>query len=378
MRQYKRYYQPLSTYLKPNHVLVIYGPRRVGKTTLIRDFLFQTPLKYRLDSGDNSRMHALFMSQDFKQLKEYAEGYQLIVIDEAQQIPNIGMGLKILVDEVPGLHIIATGSSSFELLAQIGEPLTGRKTTLHLFPFSQQELSQAKNKYDLKEELEHTLLFGAYPDVVLMTKRADKIQYLLELKESYILRDILTLEKVKGSSVLLNLLQLLSFQVGQLVSHHELSLKLGLDVKTVERYIDLLEKSFIIFHLSGLSRNLRNEIGKKRKYYFYDNGIRNAIISQFNSLELRQDVGALWENFMVSERVKYRSYTGRYATPYFWRSYSGQEIDYIEEYDGLFHPYEMKFSDKKTVKLPTIWADNYKHADLTVIHKSNFLDWIID
>jgi predicted AAA+ superfamily ATPase len=373
---FKRYYQPISDYLKENQVLLIYGPRRVGKTTLIRDYLASTSLSYKLSSGDNYSIQKLFSSRQFDQLLEFAHGYELIVIDEAQKIPFIGEGLKILVDEIPGIKVIATGSSSFELANQVGEPLTGRKKTLQLFPFSQGELLQRYNEYELKELLEQFLIYGAYPEVVIAGNRDEKRDYLIELVDSYIFKDILALERIKGSDILNRLLQLLAFQVGQLVSFNELSNTLGIDVKTVERYIDLLEKSFIIFHISSLNRNLRNEISKKKKYYFYDNGIRNCIISQFNRLDLRQDVGALWENFIVSERLKFLTYKRDYANLYFWRTYAGQEIDWIEERDALFYPYEMKFSDKKITSLPKLFTDSYASSELNIVNRANYLGFL--
>jgi predicted AAA+ superfamily ATPase len=371
----KRYYN-LEKLVKPNKVLIIYGPRRVGKTTLLNDFLTITNLKYKLDSGDNIRTQEIFNSQDFLRIKEYAAGYQLVAIDEAQQILNIGMGLKILVDQVPGLNIIATGSSSFDLAQKIGEPLTGRKKTLTLFPFSQEELLAKYNKYELKEELESFLVFGSYPEIITAKSNKDKISLLNELVNSYLLKDVFSLDKIKGSKQLLDLLKLIAFQVGNEVSLNELATQVRLDVKTVGRYLDILEKAFVLKRIGGFNRNLRKEISGKAKYYFYDNGIRNAIISQFNDLRDRDDIGALFENFVVMERLKNNSYKARSGISYFWRTYDGQEIDLVEERNGKLYGFEIKWSPDAKIKKPKDWLKSYKHAQYKVINRENYLDFI--
>lgn len=372
----KRIYDNLNDYIKPNKALIIYGPRRVGKTTLLQDYLSKTNFKYKLDNGDNIRLQNILKSQDFKKILAYAESYELIAIDEAQQIPNIGMALKILVDNIPNIRVIATGSSSFDLSQQIGEPLTGRKKTIVLYPFSQKELLFKFNKYELEENLGDFLLFGSYPDVILSKSRKEKLSFLEELVNLYLLKDILSLDKVKSSSVLLNLLKLLSFQVGSLVSLNELSNTLKIDIKTVDRYLDLLEKSFIIFRLGGFSRNLRNEINSKAKYYFLDNGVRNAVISKYNTLENRDDIGQLFENFIISERIKKCAYEQIYGSSYFWRNYAGQEIDLIEERDGKLLAYEIKWSKEK-VSPPKDFVENYKNSEYQVINKDNYLGFIL-
>lgn len=260
----KRYYD-LSSYIKPSRALIIFGPRQVGKTTLLKNFLDTTSLKYKLDSGDNIRIQQLLGSQDFTKILEYAHGYDLIALDEAQNIPNIGMALKILVDQMPGLSIIATGSSSFDLAQSVGDPLTGRKITLTLYPVAQLELLQRYNTHDLREKLEEFLIFGSYPAVISAQNRQEKVALLTELIDSYLLKDILALEKIKKSKILLNLVKLLAFQVGQLVSHNELATQLRIDAKIVAKYLDLLEKSFVIYKLGAFSSNLRNEIMGKHK-----------------------------------------------------------------------------------------------------------------
>lgn len=372
----QRIYNNLDNYFKANQALIIYGPRRVGKTTLLNSYLKNTKFKYKLDNGDDIKLQNTLKSQDFKKILAYAEGYELIAIDEAQQIPNIGMALKILVDNSKGIRIIATGSSSFDLSQQIGEPLTGRKITMSLYALSQKELLSKFNKHELKENLEDFLVFGSYPDIALAKNNEEKIELLEELVSSYLLKDILILDKVKSSALLLNLLKLLSFQVGNLVSLNELANTLKIDAKTIDRYLDLLEKSFIIFRLGGFSRNLRNEINSKAKYYFLDNGIRNAVISQYSNLSNRNDVGQLFENFIFSERLKKCAYDKIYGSRYFWRNYNGKEIDLIEERDGKLFAYEIRWS-KDYVVAPSIFAATYQNSEYQIINKNNYLDFIL-
>ena len=371
-----RYYDNLENYLTLNKALLIFGPRQVGKTAVLNDFLKNTNLKYKLENGDNIKVQDVLSSEDFDRIKEFVEGYELIAIDEAQKIKNIGTGLKIIVDQVPGIKVIATGSSSFELLGQTGEPLTGRKTTIKLFPVAQLELKKLYNKYELKDHLSEYLIFGGYPSVVTEMAKNKKIEILNEIVESYLLKDILEFEKVKGSKTIFNLLKLLAFQIGSEVSLSELAQDIGTDHKTVGRYLDILEQSFIIYPLTGFSRNLRSEITKKNKYYFYDNGIRNAIISNFNDLSLRDDVGKLWENFLFMERLKKREYNHIYANAYFWRTWEKQEIDLIEEEGWKLHAYEFKWKKDK-VKVPSKWNETYRDSTFDVITKDNYLDFVL-
>ncbi len=371
----KRFHENLDELIEANKVLVIYGPRRVGKTTLLSSFLKKDKLKYKLDSGDNIKVQQILNSQDFDQILGYVEGHKLIVIDEAQQVPNIGMGLKIIVDQVQGIKVIATGSSSFDLANKIGEPLTGRKNTITLYPISQLELTKVYSKYDLKQKLEEFLVFGSYPEVVSAKTKEEKMKILEELINSYLLRDILSLERVKGSKVIFDLLKLLAFQVGNEVSLNELSLQLRLDIKTVDRYLDLLEKTFVIVRVGALSRNLRKEISSKQKYYFLDNGVMNAVISQFNGLADRNDIGRLWENFIFMERMKKRSYERIYCNVYFWRTYSQKEIDLVEERSGKLFGYEIKWS-KDNIKPPKEWSEFYKNSSFEIINQENYLEFI--
>ena len=371
-----RAYEPLEQYLQPNKVLIIYGPRRSGKTTLLQSFLAKTNLKTRLTSGDDIRIQQILGSQDFRQILGYAEGYDLIAVDEAQEIPNVGMGLKILVDQIPGIRVIATGSSSFELAGQVGEPLTGRKRTLTLYPIAHSELLSNYNRYDLRDRLDEYLIFGSYPEVILAANRVEKISIITEIANSYLLKDILILDRIRSSRTLLDLLRFLAFQVGSEVSFHELATNLGVDAKTVKRYLDLLEKAFVVYRLGAFSRNLRQEITNKSKYYFLDNGIRNALIAQFNGLEQRNDLGQLWENFVFIERMKKRAYTSIYANIYFWRTYDQQEIDLVEEREGVLQGYEAKWSSKKGSRPPRGWLKTYSNAVYKVITPENYLDFI--
>lgn len=370
-----RYYQNLENYCSPGKALIIYGPRQVGKTTLIKHYLATTNYRYKFDSGDDFALQSYLSTADFKAIKEYTAGYELIVIDEAQKIKNIGACLKIIVDQIPSIRIIATGSSSFELAGQIGEPLTGRKKTLSLYPIAQLELLKNTNAFVLKKSLEDYLIYGSYPEIIEAATADDKKNYLNELTNSYLLKDILSLDKIKNSKALLDLLRLLAFQVGNEVSHSELAQKIMVDTKTVARYLDILEQAFVIYNLRGFSRNLRKEVTKKSKYYFYDVGIRNTLIANFNRLDLRNDVGQLWENFLFIERIKKQNYEAIYSNNYFWRTWDQKEIDLIEERDGQLFAYEFKWGTK-IAKVPNDWLSNYPMAYFMTINQENYLDFI--
>jgi len=369
-----RFYQQLDSYLKPNKVLVLYGPRQVGKTTLLTEYLKKTKYKYRLDFGEDIRIREVLESNNFKKIKDYAAGYELLAIDEAQKIPGVGNGLKIIVDQIPGIRVIATGSSSFDLAGQIGEPLTGRKITLILYPVAQKELQEQHNPFELRGRLEDYLIYGSYPEVAAAENPKEKARILGEITSSYLLKDILALDKVKGSQILVDLLRLLAFQIGSEVSLSEIGQKLRIDYKTVARYIDLLEKNFVLFTLRGYSRNLRNEITKKAKYFFFDTGIRNTLIANLNPLELRNDIEMLWENFLIVERQKKLSYREIPANLYFWRTWQQQEIDLIEEREGRLFAYEFKWSDK--ARAPKAFIEAYPQAEFQVVNKDNYLDFV--
>lgn len=370
-----RYFN-IDEHLKPARVLIIYGARRVGKTTLLQSYITKSQLKCKFDSGDNINLSHIFDSQDFTSIFNYVEGYEMLVIDEAQQIKNIGMGLKILVDHKPQLKIIVSGSASFELSQKLGEPLTGRKTVITLYPISQIELNSRMNKHELMQQLNNFLIYGSYPEVIMANTANNKRKILTELTNSYLLKDILMFDKVKNSKTILNLLKLLAFQVGNLLSFNELAVQLKINVRTVERYIDLLEKTFVIYRLTGLSGNLRNEITSKSKYYFYDNGIRNSIIMNFNELNLRNDIGMLWENFVIIEFLKKNSFMNPFINRYFWKDYAQHEIDYVEEHNGEFVAFECKWAEKK-YKFPVDFLEKYKPTDTHIITNKNYLNFIL-
>lgn len=376
-----RAYEPLEQYVVPGKALVIYGPRRVGKTTLLQRYLASIELRHRLLSGDDVRVQVAMGSQDASVILGFAEGYDVLAIDEAQRVPGIGLGLKILVDRRPDLRVIATGSSSFELAGQVGEPLTGRKRTLELFPIAQCEMLSQMNRQELREGLEDSLVFGSYPEVITARTRQEKIDLLDEIVGSYLLRDILSLNGVKASRTLLELLQLIALQVGAEVSVNELSTKTGENNKVVRRLLDLLEKAFVLVRSLPFSRNLRDEVvSGKFKYYFYDNGIRNALIQQFNPLALRagHEIGQLWENFVFIERLKYRRYARIHGNVYFWRAYRSQrEVDLVEERDGVLHGYECKWSAARRPSAPPKWEEAYEKTTFQVVNTDNYQDLVL-
>ena len=300
----------------------------------------------------------------------------MIALDEAQRIPGVGLGLKILADHNRTVRIIATGSSSFELAGQIGEPLTGRKTTITLFPVAQCELLAMHNRQELRERLGSFLTYGSYPEVLTEHTDIERRRILEEIANSYLLKDILELDRVKNPKALNDLLRLIAFQIGNEVSLNELAAQVGLDRNTVSRYLDLLEKSFVLYNLRGYSRNLRKEVTKKSKYYFYDTGVRNAVIANFNGIAMRNDVGQLWENFLMIERLKIRSYKEIWANPYFWRTWDQQEIDLVEEREGKLFGYEFAWGGKKK-REPRGWRGTYAEASYEVITPENYLDFIL-
>ena len=371
-----RQYDDLDSYLHPGKVLVIYGPRQVGKTTLIREYLKRTALKYRLGSGEDARLQELFSAGRIDLLAEYAAGYELVVIDEAQKVPGIGLGLKMLVDALPGVRLIATGSSSFELAGQVGEPLTGRKRTLTLYPVAQMELARMHNRFDLRGKLEDALVFGAYPEVLCAASREEKSRILHELTSSYLLKDVLSLDHIKNSRTIFDLLRLLALQIGGEVSLTEIGAQIGINYKTVDRYIDILEKAFILYRLPGMGKNPRTDLRKKNKYFFLDTGVRNALISNLNPLALRGDAGPLWENFLCIERIKRQSYQEQFANFYFWRTGGQKEIDLVEEREGKLWGFEFKWGTKGP-KPPKEWRELGPGTTYTVIDRENYLDFLL-
>lgn len=374
---FSRYYlSKISTYLKPGRVLVIYGARRVGKTYLLERFLENYKGRVFTGVGEDRLVREILESESVQRIKSSLSSYDLIVLDEAQKIKDVGAGLKLLADHLPEAAVIATGSSSFNLANLVGEPLTGRKQTLVLFPLSVMELKDQFGPMRPQELLEELLLYGAYPETLSLENVASKRDYLNELRDSYLCKDILELENIRNSRKLLDLLTLIAFQIGHEVSLNELGTSLSLSKQTVAHYLDLLEKSFVIKNVRGYSGNLRKEVTKMARYYFYDNGIRNVVINNFNPLSRRNDVGQLWENFLFIERLKKQHYTRTASNYYFWRTYDRQEIDHVEERDGNLYGYEFKYSPGRRKGPPKAWSQNYPNADFSVITRENFLSFV--
>lgn len=360
--------------LKKGRVVSLLGARRTGKTVVMeacRDSLEGE--KILLLNGENLDHAEILSSRRTSVLKRYLAGYDLLFIDEAQKIPQIGQNLKLIVDTVPGIAVFVTGSSAFDLRNRIGEPLTGRGKNFYLFPFSQSELY--KTPFEAKENLHERLIFGSYPQVVTESNLQEKTEVLESIRNGYLLKDILELDNLKDSLFILNLLRLLAFQIGNDVSLSELAGRLQVSRKTVIRYLDLLEKCYIIFPLYGFSRNLRQEFSKSPRFFFWDNGIRNTVISNFNRLELRDDTGRLWENFCISERLKLNHYKGLQASYYFWRTYEQKEIDLVEESGGSLHGFEFKWKSGK-IKPPSGFMKTYKNSGFTQVDSENYFDFL--
>jgi len=370
-------YNILEQKLQENKVILLYGPRRIGKTILLNELSgnLKNEENIKFVNGEDLLIQKELSSQSIEKLKSFVGDASLLIVDEAHKIPNIGLNLKLIVDHISGIKVIASGSASFSLAQKVGEPLTGRKKTVHLYPISVKELTGIKDMTYYKEIFEAHLIFGGYPELFNLQSNEKKREYLNELIDSYLFRDIFELEQIKNSKKIRDLLALLAFQIGKEVSLAELANSLDLHGDTVARYLDLMEKSFIIINIRGFSRNLRKEITKTSRYYFYDNGVRNALINNFNPLELRNDVGALWENYIVMERLKKQAYEPIYSNNYFWRTYDQKEIDWVEERDGKLFGYEIKWGDKKK-KEPKLWKETYSNAEFKVINQENYLDFV--
>lgn len=365
----------LRQFLSSGKVVVLYGARRTGKTTLLKEFIKEVKEPHLFVSGDDIAVHDFLASQSVEKLKAFVGASRLLIIDEAQRIAGIGLNLKLIVDHIADMRVIATGSSSFDLARHVGEPLTGRKHTLLLYPLAQLEIGQLENPAQTAANLESRLIYGAYPEIVLTADNRQREQYLKEIVASYLYKDILELDGIRHSAKIGRLLQLIAFQLGKEVSCAELATSLGISKNTVERYLDLLEKAFVVTRLQGFSRNLRKEITKNSRYYFHDVGIRNALINNFNPIQLRDDVGLLWENYLVMERLKKREYLQISANNYFWRTYTKQEIDLVEERGGALHGFEMKWG-KGRDRSPREWAAAYPEATWQVVDRNNYLEFI--
>ena len=356
--------------------IILLGARQVGKTTLLKKIIQEQHVEALYLNCDEPQTVAAFTNCNLKELQMIVGANKFVVIDEAQKVDNIGLTLKLIVDNMPDVQVIATGSSAFELRNCLNEPLTGRKYEYQMFPISSKEIYQSSGYLDLKGLLETRLIYGSYPDILNHTNDAREL--LRMLTDSYLYKDILATDNLRKPDVLDKLLRALAFQVGSEVSYNELAQTVGTDSKTVERYIELLEKCYIIFRLHGLSRNLRNELKKAKKIYFYDNGVRNAVIQQFAPLELRNDAGALWENFFISERVKRNHYQQNYCNMYFWRTKSQLEIDYIEEQNGQMTAFEMKWNPKKAnTSIPEAFLKAYDVKETVIITPDNYLDYVL-
>lgn len=356
--------------------IILLGARQVGKTTLLKKIIQEQHVEALYLNCDEPQTVVALTNCNLKELQMIVGANKFVVIDEAQKINNIGLTLKLIVDNMPDVQVIATGSSAFELRNCLNEPLTGRKYEYQMFPISSKEIYQSSGYLDLKGLLETRLIYGSYPDI--LNHANDARELLRMLTDSYLYKDILATDNLRKPDVLDKLLRALAFQVGSEVSYNELAQTVGTDSKTVERYIELLEKCYIIFRLHGLSRNLRNELKKAKKIYFYDNGVRNAVIQQFAPLELRNDAGALWENFFISERVKRNHYQLNYCNTYFWRTKSQSEIDYIEEQNGQMTVFEMKWNPKKAnTSIPEAFLKAYDVKETVIITPDNYLDYLL-
>ncbi|MEW6708592.1 MAG: ATP-binding protein [Candidatus Riflebacteria bacterium] len=371
----KRYLlDPLLEHFKPGKAIILLGPRQCGKTTLLKMVVERENEPFIWWNGDEPDIRAWLPTATSARLRQLIGRNRLLIIDEAQRIENIGLVLKLIVDNLPEVKVIASGSSSFDLANRINEPLTGRKFEFLLLPMATGELVEENGELLERRMLNHRLIFGCYPEIVLQSGKPTEL--INQLADSYLYKDILTWERVFKPERLEKLLQALAFQVGSQVSYNEIGQICGLDKQTVERYVSLLEKAFIVFKLTSFSRNLRNELKKSRKIYFYDNGIRNAVIKNFNEIELRQDTGILWENFCLSERIKKNSFIRRSCNNWFWRTTAQQEIDYLEEYDGGLHAYEFKFGQKNRPRVPVTFYKAYPENSFDVITPENYQQWL--
>lgn len=365
----------IAARIRPGKAVLLFGARRVGKTVLMRQLIKNYRGKTMFLNGEDYDTLALLENRTVANYRHLLEGIDLLAIDEAQGIPDIGAKLKLIVDEVEGISVLASGSSSFDLLNKTGEPLVGRSTQFHLSAFSQREISQRETALETRQNLEARLIYGSYPEVVMLDSFEQKTDYLRDIVGAYLLKDILSVDGLKNSAKMKELLRLIAFQMGNEVSYDELGKQLGMSKNTVEKYLDLLSKVFVVYRLGGYSRNLRKEVTKAGKWYFCDNGIRNAIIGNFNPLAIRQDTGALWENYVIGERIKDNFNTGAGKEFYFWRTYDGQEIDLIEEGADSLTALEFKWGNKNP-SAPKAFVDAYPNAAFSVVNRDNYLEFV--
>lgn len=361
--------------LAPNKAVLIFGARRVGKTVMMRQIVDSYSGRTMMLNGEDFDTLDLLQNRSVANYRHLLNGIDLLAIDEAQNVPQIGSVLKLIVDEVPGISVLASGSSSFDLLNKTGEPLVGRSTQFLLTPFSQREIAQRETVFETRQNFKSRLIYGSYPEVVMMDSYERKMDYLRDIVGAYLLKDILVIDGLKNSNKMRNLLRLIAFQLGSEVSYEELGKQLGMSKTTVEKYLDLLEKVFVIYRLGAYSRNLRKEVTKAGKWYFYDNGVRNAIIGAFSPLSVRQDVGALWENYIIGERRKLNFNNLLHKEFYFWRTYDKQEIDLIEESPDGMSAFEFKWGNKMPAA-PKIFSQAYPDAVYHVVNKENYMDFV--
>ena len=371
-------YREFQGQIKPGRVLILLGARRVGKTHLLKQIASKLPEAQTLFlNGEDQRTIDRMAERSVENFKLLLGSAKFLFIDEAQNIPDIGGKLKLLVDEIPDVHVIVTGSSMFELNNKLGQPLVGRSHVIQLFPLAQIEYQTQENSVETFSKLEQRLIFGSYPELLNFSDNEEKIDYLEGIVSSYLLKDILAYEGIKKADKIIDLLRLIAFQIGNEVSLDELAINLkGISRNTIESYLDLLSKVFIIYPVKGFSRNLRKEISKSNRWYFYDNGIRNALIRNYNPLNLRNDQGQLWENYLMAERMKVNACLKRRVNTYFWRTYDQQEIDLIEESGIDLSAFEFKWKMNK-VKIPAAWKNNYPSATFEVIHNENYLNFVL-
>ena len=371
-------FNEVKAQIKPGRVLLLLGARRVGKSHLLKQVISElNQSELLLLNGEDQTTIDRMAVRSVENFKLLLGNAKFLCIDEAQNIPDIGTKLKLLVDEIPNISVIVTGSSMFELTNKLGEPLVGRSYIIQLFPFAQLEYQPNENIIETDSKLEQRLIYGSYPELIHLPDIEEKKDYLEGLVNSYLLKDILAYERIKKADKIIDLLRLIAFQIGNEVSIDELSINLkGISRNTIESYLDLLSKVFVIYPVKGFSRNLRKEISKSNRWYFYDNGIRNALIRNYNPLNLRNDIGQLWENYLMSERMKINAYLKRRVNTYFWRTYDQQEIDLVEESGTDLAAFEFKWNKSK-IKIPTAWKNNYADANFEVICKDDYLNFVL-